>query len=468
MDNETIEDTVDLTEPAAAAEDAKPAKKKTRFWRGFFTGILATIVILVMVVGGMLAWVTHELSGSSSGESAQTGVVRRSFDYQAIDDKLAVLKRVADRYFLYDYDTDDLETGIYRGMIDALDDPYTVYYTPKEYEEMTVETTGEYYGIGALVSQNIDTGMVTVLRVFTDSPAEKAGIMKGDIFYKVNGIEAATQDLDLLVSEQVRGEAGTTVNITIIRGDEEIELEVVRGPVQQDTVYSEMLSDGKTGYILVGQFDVVTAGQFEEAVDELESLGMTQLVIDLRDNPGGVLDTAVSMAAYILPDDTDMYDGTIIYTADKNGRGDRYYFSDGEIYYESGDGSVKNSAYPKKDGHEVDIPIAILVNENSASASEVFSGALRDYGVARLVGTKTFGKGVVQGLYPLTDGSAVKITISRYYTPSGFDLDGEGLEPDLEVEYEVPEDIVEDIDDLDDLMAYDNQIAAAVKLLDEE
>ncbi len=470
MDNQSLQNEQGVTDPGQMAlqpaepeNGKKPAKKKTGFWKGLFIGILITLVVLFLAVGGVLAYINHQISRTIADAEAQTGVVRRGLDYQTINDKLTILKRVVDRYFLFDSDVDDMETGIYRGMISALDDPYTVYYTPEEYTELTEETEGSYCGIGALVSQNLDTGIVTIIRVFANSPAEQAGIMRGDILYKVNGIEAATQDLDLLVSQEIRGEEGTTADIVVLRDDEELEFEVIRGPVEVETVDYRLLDDGRTGYILVSEFDQVTAAQFEEAVDDLESQGMTQLVIDLRDNPGGVLDTAVSMAAYILPDD--LYDGTIISTADRNGRGVRYYSSEGEICYEANDGSRNDYSYPKDDNHELNIPIAILVNGNSASAAELFSGALRDYGKASLVGTTTFGKGIVQSLIPLDDGSAVKITTSHYYTPSGYDLHEVGLEPDLEIEYEIPEDMEAAIEDP---YSHDNQLTAAIELLDEQ
>ncbi len=442
-------------------------KTKNKFWKGVLIGILVTLFAGLILVGGAagLLLVGRTMIDSQTRETAENSTnsgesVGAALDYRRIQKKMTLLKRIVDQYFLFDSDTGAIEDGIYKGMMSALDDPYTVYYTPEEYQELTEETEGTYYGIGALVSQDINSGIVTILRVFPDSPAEESGLQKGDILYEVNGLEAAEQDLDLLVSQEIRGAEGTTVKLVVLRDGEEIEMTVTRRQVEVATVDHEMLEDGKTGYVLVSQFDVITAGQFEEAINDLEAQGMTQLVIDLRDNPGGVLDTAVAMAAYILPEDT--LDGTILSTADKSGKGVRYYCKDGEICFESSDGSESDSRYPQADGHEVDLPMVILVNGNSASASELFSGALRDYGVAKLVGTKTFGKGIVQSLVPLEDGSAVKITTAHYYTPSGFDLHEKGLEPDVEVEYELPEDLEAAAADP---LAYDNQITAALEVL---
>ena len=239
---------------------------------------------------------------------------------------------------------------------------------------------------------------------------------------------------------------------------------IERRIVETTTVEGQML-DEETGYILVTQFELVTGEQFRKMVEELEAEGMKRLVIDLRDNPGGVLDSCVEIAAYILPDD--QYEGTIIATSDKYGNGVRYYSQDGEIRYEENGSSGKDPRYPKKDAHEMDMPIAVLINENSASAAEVLAGALRDYDAATLVGTTSFGKGIVQSLLPLDDGSAVKITIAHYYTPSGFDLHKKGLDPDVAVEAEKVEPDEISYGKYDDVsVETDNQLKAAIEALE--
>lgn len=419
--------------------------RKNKFWKGVLVGSLVTafaVLILVGVATGIL--LVGRAMMSQRGQIETHGVVdapdmkREHLDTGRINKKIRTLEEMIDQEFLFEenIDPDMMEAGIYKGMLAGLNDPYTVYYTPEEYEALTEETEGVYCGIGALVSQNIESGLITALRVFKNSPAEEAGMKKGDIIYKVGDIEAATMELDVLVQQEIRGEEGTAVDVTVLRNGEELKLHIIRRVVEVTTVEAQMI-DEETGYILITQFDVVTGDQFEEAVDELEEQGMKQLIIDLRDNPGGVLDSVVEMAAYVLPEN--QFDGTIVSTSDKYGRGVRYFSKDGKIQYESNDGGGRDPRYPKEDNHSLDMPIAVLINGNSASASEVFAGALRDYGSAKLVGTTSFGKGIVQTLVQLEDGSAVKMTVSHYYTPSGFDLHKKGLDPDEEIALEVPE-----------------------------
>lgn len=421
--------------------------RKNKFWKGVLVGSLVTafaVLILVGVATGIL--LVGRVMMSTQGQIETHGVVdepdteKKQLDTRRINQKLRTLEEMINQEFLFeeDIDPDMMEAGIYKGMLAGLNDPYTVYYTPEEYEALTEETEGVYCGIGALVSQNIESGLITALRIFKNSPAEEAGMKKGDLIYKVGDIEASTMELDVLVQQEIRGEEGTAVDITVLRNGEEVKLHIIRRVVEVTTVESQMI-DEETGYILITQFDVVTGDQFKTAVDELEAEGMKQLIIDVRDNPGGVLDSVVEMAAYVLPED--QFDGTIVSTSDKYGRGVRYFSQDGKIQYESNDGGGRDPRYPKEDGHELDMPIVVLINGNSASASEVFAGALRDYGSAKLVGTTSFGKGIVQSLVKLEDGSAVKMTVSHYYTPSGFDLHKKGLDPDEEVALEVPEEL---------------------------
>ena len=223
----------------------------------------------------------------------------------------------------------------------------------------------------------------------------------------------------MLVNNYIKGEEGTPVKITVYRADKDeyVDLTVKRRKIEVPTVEHRMM-DGNIGYIAVSEFDIITVEQFEAAVDELQKNGMEGLIIDLRSNPGGVLDGAVKMADYLLPDDISKYDKgegktLIVYTADKNEKGD---------------------VYTASDKHELDLPMVILINGDSASASEVFTGAMKDYDRATVVGTTSYGKGIVQNLIPLGDGSAIKITTAHYYTPSGFDLHGKGIEPDVAVE----------------------------------
>lgn len=442
--------------------------QKSGFWKGVLTGALVTAFAGLAVVGVASGINVIERSVNGSGQNSTSvestqATAQNRLDMKAVGAKLNLLQSVVNKYFLFDEDMDKVEAGIYKGMMNGLDDPYSTYYTAEEYDSLTEETQGVYCGIGVLVSQNRNTNAVTVLRVFSGSPAEEAGMKRGDILYKVGDIEAVSTDLDVLVKEHIKGEEGTYVDLTVLRDGEEVPLHVERRMVETDTVEHQMLED-KTGYILVSQFDVVTGDQFEKAVNDLESQGMERLIIDLRDNPGGVVDSCVQMAAYVLPEDK--LDGTILTTATKEGESDRYYCKDGQILHEYNDGST-DKKYPKPDDHEITVPIAVLINGQSASASEVFSGALQDYGVAKLVGTTSFGKGIVQSLLPLDDGSAIKITVAHYYTPAGNDLHKKGLTPDVEVEYETPD--VSDLSIYDSIpLDRDNQVQKAIEVLKSE
>lgn len=438
-------------------------KNKNRFWKGVLVGALVTAFAGLVIVGiaAGISIIGHTVMDGQS----MAGIIESSgnpeeeaLNLQRIGNKLDLLEQVVDDYFLFeeDVDTEQMEAGIYKGMLAGLEDPYTTYYTAEEYRAMTEETEGVYCGIGVQVSQNLETGIITILRVFPGSPAEEAGLKKGDILYKVGALDVYDQELDTLVSQYIRGEEGTFVDLTVLRDGEEISATVERRMVESVTVEAQLLPD-KTGYVMVTQFDLVTADQFISAVDSLEKQGMKRLVIDLRDNPGGVVDACVKMAAYLLPED--QYEGTILSTADKNGKGDRYYCQGGKLLFE---GSGSNPEYPMDDGHELDMPIAVLINGMSASASEVFAGALRDYGMATLVGTTSFGKGIVQALLPLDDGSAVKVTIAHYYTPAGHDIHKKGLEPDVEIELELDEDL---IGQYDVPLDRDNQVQKAIEVL---
>lgn len=441
-------------------------RTKGKFWKGVLVGSLVTAFVGLIIVGiaaginliGQTVMDNQAQMQVEADTDGQTGL-----DLDTINQKLNTLKHLVDYNFLFeeDIDSEKLEAGIYKGMLAGLEDPYTVYYTPEEYESLTEETEGVYCGIGVLVSQNISSGVITALRVFQGSPAEEAGMKKGDILYKVGDTEASEMELDVLVQKKIRGEEGTYVDITVIRDGEEKKLHIQRRIVEVTTVESRML-ENQVGYIQVTQFELVTGEQFKQAVDSLDQQGMESLIIDLRDNPGGVLDAVVEMAAYILPEDT--LDGMIVSTSDKNGKGDRYYSEGGKICFAS-DSGQKDPRYPKKDGHELDIPMVVLINGNSASASEVFAGALQDYGCAKLVGTTSFGKGVVQSLVQLDDGSAVKMTVSHYYTPGGADLHKKGLDPDVEIEMEVPEDLK---DAFEVPLERDNQVQKALEVLEEE
>lgn len=438
-------------------------ESKNKFWKGVLVGALVMAFAGLMIVGVsagifLIGKTVMDQPDQIVQESDPQPPGEGELELDRITEKMNYIQEIVKEYYLFDEDVELVEDGIYMGLMYGLNDPYSVYYNEEDYQSLMEDTSGEYCGIGAMVSQNRTTGISTVVKVFETAPAFEAGMLPGDIIYKVDDEDVAGMELDLLVTNYIRGEEGSRVKVTVLRGDanEEVDLDIERRKVEVPTVEHEMMADN-IGYIYVMQFDGVTGPQFQAAVDDLEKQGMEKLIIDLRDNLGGLLDAVVEMLAYVLPEDK--MDGMLVYTADKDGKGDRFFCDDGKIQYES-DYGQQASGFPKKDGHEIDVPMAVLVNGNSASASEVFTGAIMDYEVGIVVGTQTFGKGIVQSLLPLGDGTAIKLTTAHYYTPSGFDLHGVGLKPDIEVELdeELRTKAVVEKDE-------DNQIQAAIEAL---
>lgn len=321
-----------------------------------------------------------------------------------VTSKINELTGIVDSLFLYDYDKDEMADNIYKAVMSSLDDPYSKYYTAEEYKELSASTEGVYYGIGATVTLN-DDGYVRIVKTQEGSPAEEAGILAEDVITEVAGENVKGMKLDDIVS-RMKGEEGTSVTLTIVRGDETLKIDVTRRKIDSVLVAGKML-DNNIGYIAISQFEGVTLEQFNNAFDDLKEQGMQGLIIDVRGNPGGRLDTVTDILDRLLPE------GLIVYMQDKNGKREEIR-SDAEC--------------------DLDVPCAVLVNGNSASASEVFSGALQDYGLAGIIGTQTFGKGIVQSIYKLDDGSAVKLTTQDYYTPNGNNIHGIGITPDEVVE----------------------------------
>lgn len=376
-------------------------KKKKGYGAGIVTGILATVLVSLLLLVGFRI-ITNTAGSYASGKVTEKEVSK----------KLNKLNALIDKYYLYEdeIDTDKLAEGIYSGYTSALGDKYTVYYDEDETKALMESTSGTFSGVGATLTKDADTGYATIVNVYEDSPAEKAGLKAGDILEKIDDHEVGDEQLDTVVS-WIKGEKGTEVKITVLRDGEELELTATRDTIEVKTVSYEM-KENQIGYIRVSEFDTVTYDQFKEALDDLENQGMQGLIVDLRNNPGGSLDTVTNMLRLLLPE------GTIVSTKDKNGKKD-------EI---TCDGT-----------HEFKKPMAVLVNQYSASASEIFSGAVQDYGTAKIVGVTTYGKGVVQQLMDLGDGTCLKVTIAEYYTPNGRSINGKGVEPDVEVEYQYDE-----------------------------
>lgn len=363
-------------------------------------GMLAGILVAIIAVGIFFA-----LTGGSSQIAVQSSGADSAVNKESIN-KLSVLEQYLDRYYYKSSEItkEDKENGIYKGLFESLGDVYSCYYTPEEYKALAEQTQGVYYGIGAYVSQDVETGICAISGVIRNSPAEAAGLMEGDLIYKVNGEDMTGFDLDEVVSH-IRGEEGTEVTLTLVRGGEEIEVSLKRAKVDTPTVESEMLDDG-IGYLQITEFDDITVRQFRENMESLKSQGMKGLIIDLRGNPGGSVTSVCSVADHLLPD------GLIFYMEDKDGNRTEY----------------------NCEGVDFGLPLVVLVNEYSASSAEILSGAIKDSGIGKLVGKKTFGKGIVQDVIPLQDGSAFKLTVANYYTRGGNDIHLKGIEPDIEVE----------------------------------
>ena len=366
------------------------------------------------------------LGGCTIGKQSKT---------DKIDKKAQSIKSIIDTYYLDEVDESKLEDGVYKGLVEGLEDPYSVYYTAEEYKKLQEDTEGSYVGIGVSVRQDKATGYLLVVKSFENGPAYKAGIKDGDYILEVESKTVKGRDPDLVVKE-IRGEEGSKVNIKFRQTStgKTLTEDIERHSVDVPTVECQILEDG-IGYIRISQFDKVTPEQFEEAKKKMDDQGANGVIIDLRGNPGGVLGSVVTMLENMLPA------GTICYTEDKNGEGETYT-SDGK------------HAYIK--------PMVVLCDGNSASAAEIFIGAVKDYKMATIVGTTTFGKGIVQQLFNLGDGSAVKITTSKYYTPNGVCIHGDGIKPDIELEYDES-----DMGDTYDIKK-DNQVNKGIEVLKEK
>lgn len=326
--------------------------------------------------------------------------------------KLFYVKDILYNYYDGKIDDNVLVEGAIKGMTDSLNDPYTVFMNAKEYEDFSTQTEGSYVGLGIQVGVKDDR--IVVIAPFDNSPAKKAGILTGDIIEKVNGIDVSGKELERAVS-MMRGEENTSVNVTIFReGKGDIDYDIKRQKIDLVTVKGEMLKDN-IGYIQISMFDEHTSKAFSDKIKELDKKGMKSLIIDLRGNPGGLLDECIDVVSNFLPKGKQ-----IVSTIDKYNN---------EKKYES------------KGGDFIGLPLAVLTDGGTASASEIVSGAVRDYNIGTLIGTKTFGKGVVQTILDTEDGTALKVTISKYYTPNGENIHGIGIKPDIEIEY--PEELRE-------------------------
>lgn len=362
---------------------------KKGFIKGALTGALLTLLVVSLAACGL----QHINEGIISSDT---------------ETKLSYLKKLIDETYLHDVKEKDLNEGIYKGYVEGLGDQYSAYYDKKETKELTESLDGSFSGIGAVMTQDASSGVITITRVYDDSPAKKAGIKTGDILYRVEEKTVTGKDLDKVVS-WIKGKKGTKVNLTLLRGtnSDKIKVTATRDVINVETVKYKVL-ENQIGYISISEFDSVTGAQFAKALKQLQKKNIEGLVVDLRNNPGGSLSTVCDILDSILPK------GLIVYTKDKNG---------------------KKEEYTSDEKHRLNFPMSVLVNGQSASASEIFAGAVQDYGKAEIIGTQTYGKGVVQNLFDLKDGTCVKLTTSEYFTPKGRNIDGKGITPDVKIEY---------------------------------
>lgn len=383
------------------------------FLKGAFCGALAILLVIGVVSCGVKANIVSKGNKTVTSDTEQ---------------KLSILRSLIEESFLGEVDEKKLKEGLYEGYIGGLDDPYSVYYDAEDTKAFMESAEGEYSGIGAVMTQSKDSGIIVLTHVYEGSPAMKAGLKDEDILYKVEGKEVTGEDLTEVVS-RIRGDKGTEVELSVLRGAkrEEVTVVAVRDTIETQTVQARMLEDD-IGYLAVSEFDSVTYNQYVKGLNDLEGQGMKALVVDLRGNPGGNLNTVCDILDLMLPK------GLIVYTQDKKGE-KREMTSDEE--------------------NQFVLPMTVLVNGNSASASEIYAGAIQDYGLGKIVGTQTYGKGVVQQIFDLRDGTCVKLTIAEYYTPKGRNINGTGITPDVKVEYEPDEKNPE----------ADNQLETAVKEL---
>ena len=357
----------------------------------YAAGVLTGVLVVALAAGGVKFVQQRQYNGVLSDSSHVQ--------------KIEYLEKMIDQEYLGEVDNAEMAEGIYAGLVYGLGDVYSRYYTADEYAQETASTDGAYAGIGVSIQKNKNGG-VQIAECYEGGPGAEAGLQTGDVITAINDTDVTDMELSDVVS-LIRENKDNTIVLTVFRENEEKsrEISVDVTDVELPSVFGEML-DKKTGYIQITQFTGVTPQQYKDMFAELKDKGMERLVIDLRDNPGGLLTSVCDIIREILPE------GLIVYTEDKYGNREE----------ETCDGK-----------HQLDMPLAVLVNENSASASEIFAGAVQDHEVGTIVGTTTYGKGVVQELRQLSDGSAVKLTVSNYYTPNGNSINKVGIKPDVEV-----------------------------------
>ena len=364
------------------------------------------IIMLVVLVAFITFLVTsivmyQYFTNDSFGKS----IVEKSEQTSDIAETLEDYRKIIDKYYLGDIDEEKLKEGAIAGYIKGLDDEYTEYISKEDMADYMADATGNFVGVGVYMVQDTEANKIMVLSPIKGSPAEKAGLQPGDYIIAVDGVTYTGEQMTE-ASNKIKGETGTTVKLQIQRKDETLDIELTRENIKVNPVEGEVL-ENNIGYIEFSSFDDGTAEEFKTKFEELQGKGIKSLIIDLRNNGGGIVDEALEIANYILDKDS-----VILYEVDKNNN---------ETVEKTTDDPIIN------------MPIVILTNENTASSSEILAGALKDHKKATIVGEKTYGKGVIQRLLTLPDGSGLKITSEKYLTPNRTEINKVGIEPDEKV-----------------------------------
>ena len=400
--------------------------KRYRAYKIIMLVVLVAFITFLVTSIGMYQYLTNrDLGNYLITSSKESGDIKNEIDkYKAIIDK----------YFLEEVDEEKLKEGAIKGYIEGLDDPYTEYISKEDMEDYMADTTGNFVGIGIYMVKDTESNKIMVLAPIKGSPAEKAGILPGDLIVSIDGVQYTAEEMTV-AANKIKGETDSTVKLEILRGTETLSFELKRENIKVNPVEGKVL-ENKIGYIEFSSFDEGTAEDFKAKFEELQKQGIESLIIDLRNNGGGIVDEALEIAGYILDKDS-----VILYEVDKN----------------------NNEEVEKTENDPIiNMPIIILTNENTASSSEILAGALKDLGKAKIVGTKTYGKGVIQQILTLPDGSGLKITTEKYLTPNRTEINEIGIEPDETVE--LPED-VDDVFNID--RSKDTQLQKAIQMLKE-
>ena len=369
-------------------------KNRTKVYKIIMLIILVAFVTFIITSIGMYQYLIGDVSLLSNSNS------------EDIASTLDKYRNIIDKYYLGDVDDEKLKEGAIKGYIEGLGDPYTEYISKDDMETYLEDTLGNFVGIGIYMVKDENTNTIKVLAPIEGSPAEKAGVLPGDTIVSIDGTQYSGDQMSV-AANKIKGEEGSTVKLQILRDNQTLDFEIKRENIKVNPVDGKVL-ENNIGYIQFSSFDEGTAEDFKAKYEELKNQGINSLIIDLRNNGGGIVDEALQIANYILDKDS-----VVLYEVDKNNKEDVKKTTDDPI---------------------INVPIILLTNENTASASEILAGALKDAGKAKIVGTKTYGKGVIQQVMTLKDGSGLKITTEKYLTPNRSEINKIGIEPDEKVE----------------------------------